>query len=42
VAHNVGLSTWFGGTLFGQVYLNHAVSAVVQRHSRRARRLVLL
>jgi hypothetical protein len=22
VAHNLGMSTWFGGTLFGQVSLN--------------------
>jgi hypothetical protein len=28
VAHNVGLSTWFGGTLFGQVSLNPAVSSI--------------
>jgi hypothetical protein len=26
VAHGLGLSTWFGGTLFGQVSLNPAVS----------------
>jgi hypothetical protein len=24
VAHDLGLSTWFGGTLFGQVSLNAA------------------
>src|ERR671916_521140 len=28
VAHDLGLSTWFGGTLFGQVDLNPAVSGV--------------
>src|ERR687895_915292 len=28
LAHDLGLSTWFGGTLFGQVALNPAVSAV--------------
>ena len=28
VAHDLGLSTWFGGTLFGQVSLNPAVSAI--------------
>jgi hypothetical protein len=28
VAHDFGLSTWFGGTLFGQVSLNPAVSSI--------------
>ena len=28
VAHDLGLSTWFGGTLFGQVSLNPTVSAI--------------
>jgi hypothetical protein len=28
VAHDLGLSTWFGGTLFGQFSLNPAVSAI--------------
>ena len=28
VAHDLGLSTWFGGTLFGQVSLNPAVSSI--------------
>jgi len=28
VAHNLGLSAWFGGTLFGQVALNPTVSSI--------------
>lgn len=28
IAHDVGLATWFGGTLFGQVALNPTVSSV--------------
>src|SRR4028118_2333204 len=28
VAHNLGISTWFGGTLFGQVSLNPTVSSI--------------
>ncbi len=28
VAHDLGLSTWFGGTLFGQFSLNPAVSSI--------------
>ena len=27
VAHNLGMSAWFGGTLFGQVSLNPTVSS---------------
>ena len=28
VAHNLGISTWFGGTLFGQVSLNPTVDSI--------------
>jgi hypothetical protein len=28
VAHDIGLSTWFGGTFFGQVSLNPTVSSI--------------
>ena len=28
VAHDIGLSTWFGGTYFGQVSLNPTVSNI--------------
>lgn len=34
VAHDVGLSTWFGGTLFGQVSLNPAVSSISDESER--------
>lgn len=34
VAHNLGLSTWFGGTLFGQVSLNAAVSSISDKSER--------
>jgi hypothetical protein len=34
VAHNLGLSTWFGGTLFGQVSLNPAVSSISDEKER--------
>jgi len=34
VAHNLGLSTWFGGTLFGQVSLNPAVSSIGDERER--------
>jgi hypothetical protein len=34
VAHNLGLSTWFGGTLFGQVSLNPAVSSISDQRER--------
>jgi hypothetical protein len=33
VAHDLGLSTWFGGTLFGQVSLNPAVSSIDDQRS---------
>lgn len=28
IAHDLGISTWFGGTLFGQVSLNPTVSSI--------------
>ena len=34
VAHDLGLSTWFGGTLFGQVSLNPAVSSIGDERER--------
>jgi hypothetical protein len=34
VAHYLGLSTWFGGTLFGQVSLNPAVSSIGDEEER--------
>ena len=34
VAHDLGLSTWFGGTLFGQVALNPAVSSISDQRER--------
>ncbi len=34
VAHNLGISTWFGGTLFGQVSLNPAVGSISNRRER--------
>ncbi len=34
VAHDLGLSTWFGGTLFGQFSLNPAVSAISDERER--------
>jgi hypothetical protein len=34
VAHDLGLSTWFGGTLFGQVSLNPAVSSITDERER--------
>jgi uncharacterized membrane protein len=34
VAHDLGLSTWFGGTLFGQVSLNPAVSRISNERER--------
>jgi hypothetical protein len=34
VAHDLGLSTWFGGTLFGQVSLNPAVSSISDQRER--------
>ena len=34
VAHDLGLSTWFGGTLFGQFSLNPAVSSIRDQRER--------
>jgi uncharacterized membrane protein len=34
VAHDLGLSTWFGGTLFGQLSLNPAVSSISDQRER--------
>jgi hypothetical protein len=34
VAHNLGISAWFGGTLFGQVSLNPSVSSISDRSER--------
>ena len=34
VAHDLGLSTWFGGTLFGQVSLNPAASSISDQRER--------
>jgi hypothetical protein len=34
VAHDLGLSTWFGGTLFGQFSLNPTVSAISDESER--------
>ncbi len=33
-AHNLGMSAWFGGTLFGQVSLNPTVSSISDRSER--------
>lgn len=32
--HNLGLATWFGGTLFGQVALNPTVSSISDKRER--------
>ncbi len=34
VAHNLGISIWFGGTLFGQVSLNPTVSSISDKSER--------
>jgi hypothetical protein len=34
VAHDLGLSTWFGGTLFGQLSLNPAASSISNERER--------
>jgi len=34
VAHDVGLATWFGGTLFGQVSLNPTVDSITSEDER--------
>src|SRR3954463_1130009 len=33
-AHDVGLATWFGGTMFGKFALNPAVEAISEPHER--------
>jgi hypothetical protein len=39
-AHNLGMSAWFGGTLFGQVALNPTVSSIWRFGPSRAHRTV--
>ena len=34
MAHDIGLSTWFGGTFFGQVSLNPTVSSISDESER--------
>jgi hypothetical protein len=34
IVHNLGLATWFGGALFGQVALNPTVSRISDRRER--------
>jgi hypothetical protein len=34
VAHELGISTWFGGTLFGQLSLNPTVSIISDQRER--------
>ena len=34
IAHDLGLSTWFGGTLFGQFSLNPTVSSISDQRER--------
>ena len=34
VAHNLGLATWFGGSLFGQVALNPTINKISSRQER--------
>lgn len=34
IAHNLGLATWFGGALFGQVALNPSISRISDRRER--------
>ena len=34
IVHNLGLATWFGGSLFGQIALNPAVKQVSDRSER--------
>jgi hypothetical protein len=34
VAHNLGISTWFGGLMFGQVSLNPTVSSFFDKNER--------
>ena len=34
IAHNLGLATWFGGTLFGQIALNPTVERISDKQER--------
>lgn len=34
IAHNLGLATWFGGSLFGQVALNPSVDSISDKSER--------
>ena len=34
IAHNLGLATWFGGALFGQIALNPTVSRISDKNER--------
>ena len=34
IAHNLGLATWFGGALFGQIALNPTISRISDRTER--------
>ena len=34
IAHNLGLATWFGGSLFGQIALNPTVSRISDKNER--------
>lgn len=34
IAHNLGLATWFGGSLFGQVALNPTINKISSREER--------
>ena len=34
IAHNIGLATWFGGALFGQVALNPTIERISDRNER--------
>ncbi len=34
IAHNIGLATWFGGALFGQIALNPTISRISDKNER--------
>lgn len=34
IAHNLGLATWFGGALFGQIALNPTISRISDKNER--------
>jgi hypothetical protein len=34
VTHDIGLSTWFGGIFFGQLFLNSTVSSISEESER--------